>query len=130
MEYISSAYGRMIGLQIQNGEYRSGLRPIAEQLRHGFDHAFAMPEQPVTVAADKVDLVLAAFLPNRLEVFDGLRSGHFRYEFGPQVSFRSGPVERFTAGEHDLLKNYFLCAEREIQSLRVGFGYSRRGIGR
>ena len=46
-------------------EYRSALR-FAEQLRRGFDHALALSEQPVTVAADEIDLMLAAFLERRL----------------------------------------------------------------
>src|ERR1700694_5655501 len=70
IQSISSASGRIIGLQIQDREYRSALRPVAEQLRCGLDHPFAVLNQPFAVASDKVDLMLAAFLPHRLEVFD------------------------------------------------------------
>ena len=49
---------------------KSTLRLVAEELRRGFDHTFAMLEQPFAVAADEVDLMLAALLVNRPEIFD------------------------------------------------------------
>src|SRR5712672_1310670 len=106
----------------------SVLRRFAEQLRGGFDHPFAMPEQPIAVAADKVDLMPSAFLVHRLQVPERVRSGHFRDEFGQQVRFGPRPLEHFIASEHKLLEHDLLRAHQELQGVLVRLGQSRRGI--
>ena len=62
---------------VGGGGTKSFLRPVTEQLRCGFDDTFAMLEQPFAVAANEVDLVLAAFLVHRPEVVDGVRRRQF-----------------------------------------------------
>ena len=83
---------------------------------------------PVAVAADKVDLVLAAFLKHHLQVFDRMRTSHFREEFGGQVRFGSRPIQYLIAGERNFLKHRLLRTEHKIQGAPVCAG--QRGYGR
>src|ERR1700676_4734034 len=80
-------------------EDRSSLRAAVEQLRRGFGHPLAVPEKSLGVAADKINLMLAAFLPHRLPLLDRMRSCHFGDEFGKQMCFGTRPIEHLIRGK-------------------------------
>src|SRR4029077_2931637 len=87
-------------------------------------------EQALAVAAQKVDLVPAAFLKHCAEIPDRVRFRHLRNEFGQQMRLGSRPIEHFIAAEHDLFEQYLLRAEHEFQRILVCVGKSRSRISR
>jgi hypothetical protein len=87
-----------------------------------------MLEQALAVAAEKVDLMPAAFLTHRFQAFDRMRFGHFRGEFAKQVRFGHNTVKDFLADEQHLFKHCFLRAKHEIHDALVRLVPSRRSF--
>src|SRR5215218_2994517 len=83
---------------------RSVPRTLTDQVRRGRDHPLAMPEQPFGVAAEEVELMLAALLAHRLDVRYGMRTRHLRDELGEQMRFAPRSLQHLIAEEHQFLE--------------------------
>ena len=81
-----------------------------------------MLEQPFGVAAEEVELMLAAFLAHRLDVLDGMRARHLRDELREQMHFCPRSLQHLVAEEHPFLKHHLLGAKHELQRPLVQFG--------
>ena len=81
-----------------------------------------MPEQPFGVAAEEVELMLAAFLAHRLDVPYGMRARHLRDELREQLRFGPRSLQHLVAEEHQFLEHHLLRAKHELQRALVQFG--------
>ena len=126
----ASAFG-MVDLLAFDG--RSVQRMAVEQIRSGLDHPFAMLEHPIAVAANEVELMLAAFLTHRPDVLDGMRARHLRDELREQVHFGLRPLERFHCRRKRTPQTSFFGSRTESWRparwpLPPGFGPLRRRL--
>ena len=80
-----------------------------------------MPEQAFGVAAEEVELMLAAFLAQCPDVLDRMRARHFRDELREKLHFGSRSLQYLIAKEHEFLQHYPLCAEREFKCALIQF---------
>src|SRR5437867_1069469 len=76
-----------------------------------------MPEQPFGVAAQKVELMLAAFLAHRPDVPDGLRARHLRDELREQMRFGPRSLQHLIAEEHQFFEHHLLRAKHDSSAL-------------
>src|ERR1051325_8056735 len=90
---------------------RSAGCATADQVRRGRDHPLAMPEQSFGVAAEEIELMLAAFLAHRPDVLYGMRARHLRDELREQVRFGPRSLQHFVAEEHQFLEHHLLRAQ-------------------
>ena len=101
---------------------RSVRSAATDQVRRGRDHPLAVPEQPFGIAAEEVELMLAAFLAHRPDVLDGMRARHLRDEFREQMHFGPRSLQHLVAEEHQFLEHHLLRAKHELQRALVQFG--------
>src|SRR6266404_6861838 len=107
-------------VDVSGMEFQSVQRMALEQAGSSFDQSFAVPEQPIAVAAYKLDLVFAAFLVHRPDVLDGMRAGHLRCELREQVHLGLCPLNHRIAGKYEFLEHQFLCSEDEVGDALIG----------
>src|SRR3954447_1196198 len=114
---VTSVVGRVDFWCILFG--RSVRSAATDQVRRGRDHPLAMPEQPFGVAADEVELMLAAFLAHRLDVLYGMCARHLRDELREQMRFGSRSLQHLIAEEHQFLEHHLLRAKHELERALV-----------
>jgi hypothetical protein len=73
-----------------------------------------MPQEPLAISPDKIELMATAFRPHRLDVVDGVSAGDIRGEFGEQMSFGSRTLEHPVTREQHFLKHRSLQGYREM----------------
>src|SRR4051794_8035620 len=98
---------RSAALRAPRGSVRSA---ATDQVRRGRDHPLAMLEQPLGVAVEEVELMLAAFLTHRPDVPYGMRARHLRDELREQMRFGPRSLQHLVAEEHQFLEHHLLRA--------------------
>jgi hypothetical protein len=76
-----------------------------------------MPQEPLAISPDKIELMATAFRPHRLDVVDGVSAGDVRGEFGEQMSFGSRTLEHPVTREQHFLKHRSLQGYREMDGV-------------